>query len=98
MTKLHVHLAAMLAMTILAGAILWLIGYTFSNSIAHMTPDGKVPMADAGLFAALLLSFREVTSQITRLWDSAERSEMTAAISNSTPTATPNRPAQKPQP
>ena len=98
MTKLHVQLAAMFSMTALAGAILWLIAYTFNNSLAHMTQDGKVPMADAGLFAALLLSFREVTSQITRLWDSAERSEMTAAISNSTPTASPNPPAQDTQP
>lgn len=92
MTKLHLQAAALVILALLAASVLILIGYVFSGAISHMSPDGKVPLADAGLFAALLLSFREVCAMINRLWDSAERSELTAAVSNSTPTAIPNPP------
>ncbi|MBB3348807.1 hypothetical protein [Sphingomonas sp. BK069] len=62
-----------------------------------MTPDGKVPLADAGLFTALLLSFREVLGVIKSIWESADRSDLATALSNSVPTATPNPPADEPR-
>lgn len=96
MTKLHLQAAALVILALLAGAILLLIAYVFAAGVEHATPDGKVPIADAGFFAALLLSFREVCAMINRLWDSAERSELTAAVSNSVPTASPNPPTEQP--
>ncbi|WP_219749315.1 hypothetical protein [Sphingomonas citri] len=84
-------------MTLLAAAILFLIGYTFHGAIERMTPDGKVPLADAGLFTALLLSFREVLAVIKSIWESADRSDLVTGLSNSTPTQTPNPPADEPR-
>ena len=88
-----VQLAGVAAMTVLAGAILVLIGYTFSGALSRMTPDGKVPLADAGLFTALLLSFREVIGVVRSIWEHADRSDLTTALSNSTPVSAPNPPA-----
>lgn len=93
MTRAWLQLAAIVAMTMLAGAILWLIGHTFDQAVAKMSPDGKVPLADAGLFTALLLSFREVIGVINKLWDHDDRANLTEALSNSVPTNTPNPPA-----
>lgn len=87
-----VQLAGIVAMTLLALAILVLIAYTFTALVEKMTPDGKVPVAEGGLFTALLLSFREVIGVIKSIWDHADRSELTAAVSNSTPVAIPNPP------
>jgi hypothetical protein len=89
----RIQLAGIVAMTALAAAILWLIGDTFHAAVGKMTPDGKVPLADAGLFTALLLSFREVIGVIKSIWEHADRSDALAAISNSTPTGVPNPPA-----
>lgn len=94
MTKI-VQIAGIVAMTLLAAAILYLIGDTFHAAIEKMTPDGKVPLADAGLFTALLLSFREVLAVVKSIWESADRSDLTTALSNSTPTAVPNPPADE---
>jgi hypothetical protein len=88
-----VQIAGIVAMTFLAAAILWLIGHTFDQAMEKVTPDGKVPLADAGLFTALLLSFREVIGVIKSIWEHADRSDALAAISNSTPTTAPNPPA-----
>jgi hypothetical protein len=90
-----VQIAGIVAMTLLAAAILFLIGDTFHAAIDKMTPDGKVPLADAGLFTALLLSFREVLAVVKSIWESADRSDLTTALSNSTPTAIPNPPADE---
>jgi hypothetical protein len=91
----RLQLAGIVAMTFLAGAILYLIAHTFDGAIEKVTPDGKVPLADAGLFTALLLSFREVISVIKSIWDHADRSELTGALSNSTPAMRPNPPADE---
>lgn len=88
-----VQLAGIGAMTLLACAILYLIGHTFDQAMEKVTHDGKVPLADAGLFTALLLSFREVIGVIKSIWEHADRSDALAAISNSTPVAAPNPPA-----
>jgi hypothetical protein len=88
-----VQLAGIAAMSALAGAILYLIGDTYHAAIDKMTPDGKVPLADAGLFTALLLSFREVIGVVKSIWEHADRSDLTTALSNSTPTSAPNPPA-----
>jgi hypothetical protein len=92
----YVQIAGLLALTALAGGILFLIGHTFDQMLAHVTPDGKVPVIDAGLFTALLLSFREVIEGIKLIWRQADRSDLTTALSNSTPTATPNPPVEEP--
>lgn len=91
-----VQLAGIIAMTALAAAILYLIAHTFDGALSRMTPDGKVPLADAGLFTALLLSFREVIGVIKAVWEHADRSDLTTALSNSTPIASPNPPADQP--
>lgn len=83
-------------MTLLAAAILYLIAHTFDAAVSKMTPDGKVPLADAGLFTALLLSFREVIGVVKSIWEHADRGELTAALSNSTPTMRPNPPEEAP--
>jgi hypothetical protein len=88
-----IQLAGIIAMTALAIAILYLIMHTFDGAMAKVTPDGKVPLADAGLFTALLLSFREVIGVIKSIWEHADRSDLTTALSNSVPTGTPNPPA-----
>ena len=88
-----VQLAGIVAMTLLAAAILGLIGYSFHALVQKVTPDGKVPVLEGGLFTALLLSFREVIGVIKSIWDHADRSDLTAALSNSVPTGTPNPPA-----
>ncbi len=90
-----VQLAGVVAMTALAAAILYLIGDTYHAAIDKMTPDGKVPLADAGLFTALLLSFREVIGVVKSIWEHADRSDLTTALSNSTPTASPNPPVEE---
>lgn len=88
----RIQLVGIFAMTALAAAILYLIGDTFHAAVAKMTPDGKVPLADAGLFTALLLSFREVIGVIKSIWEHADRSDLTSALSNSMPTSNPNPP------
>lgn len=89
-----VQLAGIVAMALLAAAILYLIAHTFDGMLSKVTPDGKVPVIDAGMFTALLLSFREVIGVIKSIWDHADRSDLTAALSNSTPIASPNPPAE----
>jgi hypothetical protein len=95
--KSPLQVIGVIAMTALAGAILLLIAHTFDSAIAQMTDDGKVPMADAGLFTGLLLAFREVLGVIKSIWDHADRSELTGALSNSQPTMRPNPPAAPPE-
>lgn len=90
----RVQIAGVLAMTLLAGGILYLIGDTYHAALARVTPDGKVPLADAGLFTALLLSFREVIGVIKAIWEHADRSDLTSALSNSSPIASPNPPVE----
>ena len=92
----RVQIAGVFAMTLLAIGILVLIAFTYHWAVERMTPDGKVPLADAGLFTALLLSFREVIGVIKAIWEHADRSDLTTALSNSTPIAAPNPPAAEP--
>ena len=89
------QLAGVVAMTALAGAILYLIGDTYHTAMAKVTPDGKVPLADAGLFTALLLSFREVIGVVKSIWEHADRQGMTSALSNSAPISSPNPPVDQ---
>ncbi|MBB4858249.1 hypothetical protein HNO88_001568 [Novosphingobium chloroacetimidivorans] len=88
-----VQLAGIIAMSLLATAILALIAHTFDGMISKVTPDGKVPVVDAGMFTALLLSFREVIGVIKSIWEHADRSDLTTALSNSSPISSPNPPA-----
>ena len=93
MTKAHIQFAGLIALSALAGALLFLIGFTFSSATTKMTPDGKVPLADAGLFTAFLLSFQQVVGAIRSIWESQERAAMAEGLVGSTPTDT--QPAPK---
>lgn len=93
MTKTHIQFAGLLALSVLAAALLFLIGYTFQSAAGKMTTDGKVPLADAGLFTAFLLSFQQVVGAIRSIWESQERSALAEGLSNSSPTLSPNPPA-----
>ncbi|HEX8554295.1 MAG TPA: hypothetical protein VF695_06275 [Sphingomonas sp.] len=95
MTKTHIQLAGLVSLAILAAGLLLLIGYTFANAIGKATPDGKVPLADAGLFTAFLLSFQQTVGAIRSIWESQERTALAEGLSNSVPTGAPNPPATK---
>lgn len=85
MSKHHIQFAGLLTLSILAAGLLFLIGYIFANAAEKMTADGKVPIADAGLFAALLLSFQQVVGAIRSIWESQERSTLAEGLGQSTP-------------
>ena len=94
MNKVHIQFAGLIALSLLAGALLGLIGFTFDSAVRQMTPDGKVPLADAGLFTALLLSFQQVVGAIRSIWESQERSALAEGLSNSSPSMAPNPPTE----
>ena len=94
MTKTHIQMAGLIVLAALAGALLFLIGFTFQSATAKMSPDGKVPLADAGLFTAFLLSFQQIVQGIRSIWESQERTAMAEGLSNSVPTQTPNPPTE----
>lgn len=90
----HIQMGGLISMTMLALGILFLIGHTFDAMMDKVTPDGKVPLADAGLFTALLLSFREVIGVVKSLWEHQDRASLTEALSNSVPNQKPNPPTE----
>jgi hypothetical protein len=94
-TKTHIQFAGLIVLSMLAGGLLLLIGYTFSGAIEKATPDGKVPIADAGLFTAYLLSFQQTVGAIRSIWESQERTALAEGLSNSTPTQRPNPPTEE---
>lgn len=87
MSKLHIQFAGLISLSLLAAGLLVLIGYTFEAAISKMTPDGKVPLADAGMVSAYLLSFQMTVSAIRSIWESQERSTLAEGLSNSSPNA-----------
>lgn len=91
MTKAHIQFAGLCALSLLAAYLLYLIGYTFQQAVAHISPDGKVPLADAGLFTAFLLSFQQTVGAIRSIWESQERTALAENLSQSTPA--PTKPA-----
>lgn len=93
MTKTHIQFAGLIALSVLAAGLLILIGFTFASAVGKVTTDGKVPIADAGLFTAFLLSFQQTVGAIRSIWESQERTALAEGLSNSTPTQTPNPPA-----
>lgn len=96
MNKTHIQFAGLVALSLLAAGLLTLIGFTFANAVGKATPDGKVPLADAGLFTAFLLSFQQTVGAIRSIWESQERTALAEGLSNSTPTQKPNPPADEP--
>ena len=96
MTKAHIQFAALVALTGLASALLYLIGYTFNQAVQHVSPDGKVPLLDAGLFTAFLLAFQQTITTMRSIWESQERTALAEGLSNSVPSTTPNPPAGEP--
>lgn len=93
MSRIHVQLAGIVALSIISLALLLLIGFSLSRAIEGMTPDGKVPMIDAGTFTAGLLALQAVVGAMRSIWESQERADMAAGLSNSVPTSQPNPPA-----
>jgi len=85
MKKIHIQMAGLVALSSLAAGLLFLIGFTFAKAIDHVTPDGKVPVLDAGIMTALLLSFQFVIGAIRSIWESQERSTLAEGLSQSTP-------------
>ena len=94
MTKTHIQMAGLIILAFLAGGLLFLVGYTFHSAIGKVTPDGKVPLADAGLFTAFLLSFQQIVGAMRSIWESQERVAMAEGLSNSVPTQTPTPPTE----
>ena len=84
-SKAHIQLAGLIALSALAAYLLYLIGYTFSEAVKHMSPDGKVPLADAGLFTAFLLSFQQTVGAVRSIWESQERTALAENLGQSTP-------------
>jgi hypothetical protein len=95
MNKAHIQFAGLIALSVLAAGLLLLIGFTFTNAIGKATPDGKVPLADAGLFTAFLLSFQQTVGAIRSIWESQERTALAEGLSNSVPTGKPNPPTEE---
>lgn len=89
MTKHHIQFAGLVALAILAAGLLFLIGFTFASAAGKMTADGKVPIADAGLFTAFLLSFQQTIGAIRSIWESQERATLAEGLGASTPAPPP---------
>lgn len=92
MTKLHIQLSGLFALSALAAGLLILMGYLFGHAIDNATPDGKIPMLDAGMFSTCLVTFQTVIGAVRSIWESQERTALAEGLSNSTPTQTPNPP------
>lgn len=79
----------LIALSLLAAALLALIGWTFAIIGQHIRPDGSVPSAEAFGLTALLLSFREVIGSIRALYDAADRTSLTEKLAAANPAAAP---------
>lgn len=97
MSKGWIQFTALMVLAVLAFALLYLIGYTFDKALQHITPDGKVPVLDAGLFTAFLLAFQQTITTMRSIWESQERSALAEGLSNSVPTSNPNPPTPDPE-
>lgn len=73
------------ALTLIAVALLGLVGWVLTLIGSHITPDGRVPSAEAFGFTALLLAFREVIGGIKALWEHEDRANLTQHLAASTP-------------
>jgi hypothetical protein len=93
MTRTHIQFAGLISLSLVALGLLALIGYIFVSAIAKMADDGTVPLADAGLFTALLLSLQQTVSAMRSIWESQERQGLAEGLSNSIPTGAPNPPS-----
>lgn len=85
----RLHLVGLAALTLLACALLYLIGNTFSIIGSHIGPDGRVPSAEAFGLTALLLSFREVIGAIRGIWDNDTRNKLTDKLADAQPANPP---------
>lgn len=85
LNKTHIQLAGLIVLFLLSAGLLYLIGFTFDRAVNKMSADGKVPIADAGMFTAYLLSFQQTVTAIRSIWESQERTALAENLSNSTP-------------
>lgn len=86
MTKAWIQFTGLIALSLLAGGLLGLVGYALNLMGNNISDDGKVPVLDAGLFTASLLAFQQVVGAIRSVWESQERADMAENLQNSTPT------------
>ena len=77
------------ALTLLACAMLALIGVVVVMLAAHVGPDGRVPGLDAAELSILVMSFREIVASIRALLDGATTTALTDQLAASTPIAPP---------
>jgi len=66
-------------LSLLAAGQLILLGIIFTSAVGKVTADGKVPVLDAGLFTAFLLSFQQTIGAIRSIWESQERTALAEA-------------------
>lgn len=85
MTKLHIQMAGLITLSLLAAGLLSLIAYALYLMGSKITPDGKVPVLDAGLFTASLLAYQLTVGRIGSIWESQERSTLAEGLQNSSP-------------
>lgn len=92
MTRIWLQFAGVVALTIIALALLYVIMHSGASAAASLTGDGKVSALDAGAFTAGLLALQQVVGAMRSIWESQERTDMAAGLSNSVPTQAPNPP------
>jgi hypothetical protein len=79
------QLYGLAALTLVAIALLCLVAWVLYLIGSHITPDGRVPSAEAFGFTALLLAFREVIGGIKALWEHEDRANLTQHLASSLP-------------
>lgn len=83
------------ALTLIAVALLGLIGWVLYLIGENIGPDGRVPSAEAFGFTALLLAFREVIGGVKALWEHEDRANLTEHLAASLPGAPPAPPSAR---
>lgn len=89
MNRTHIQMAGLIVLGLLAGGLLGIIVVAIKSMADHISPDGKVPVFDAGLFTSALLAFTTTIGAIRSIWETQERAMMAAGLQNSTQNAPP---------
>jgi hypothetical protein len=92
-TRIHIQMAGVVALTVVSLALLYVILESGAAVAASMTGDGKVSAVDGGVFTAGLLALQQVVGAMRSIWESQERVDMATGLSNSVPANQPNPPA-----
>lgn len=81
----RIQLHALYILSVLAAAILVLIGLTLRMMASDAAGDGDVRAIDAGQITGLTLMFREVIGRIQSIWEHGERVGLTERLADSSP-------------